>query len=448
MTTSAFTYSQPLAPRRQGVSVHFVVGTLWLWYWLSNSYVWIGDTIPFFDYYVVVALFLIYISLARPVQVIQFMTRPGIWLWVITVIVPAIMYFSLDRPSSFNYVELRTRITFLSIVGGTALVLNDPDGGRILRRAAGLALLMAILVNFSEIFVTNPYNRVTTGGRSAGFYGDANISAHAIGAILLLSVDITKQSRRGLVIVGFALLGILITLSRSGIAWGAVLGFGYLFFPRGRDTLPFGSRLAVAWAGLFAAVLIVSFAVIVLDFDTRESWRLRSMLTLDIRDDSSQGRIDRLLHGIEQMQRDLWTGRGPGESRSHDLVAHNTYVTVGYEYGLIGAAIFGGLIGWGWIKLLAHSWRRAATYGMLSTQLAFFSMFDHTMFSHPVIATILGIFLSNAALSDPEEEHDPGASERPPMPPHFEALLDPSGVQQANGPRPALQISGSKPAII
>ncbi len=435
MTTGSSARSRQLEAR------HSIIGVLWLVYWMTNSYDWIDDIIPFANYYFFTAIFLIYIAVARPTQIVTLLTRPGVWIWSITFIVPTVMYLSADHNSNFNYIAMRQRIVFFSIVASTALLFNDKNGGAMLRRAAGFALAMAIVVNLSEIFIANPYNRSTGGGRSAGFYADANISAHVICALLVLSVDITKQSVRGLLIAGASYVAVLLTFSRSGIVFATLLMFGYLFLPRGRGTLSTGVRITVLFSGLFLLGVIAIVAITIFDFDTRETWRLTSILTFDLTDASSQSRLEKLMFGIEQAGKYVWTGRGPGESVEYALAAHNSFVTIGYDYGIIGVVFYVGILSWGWVKTLTKGWKRAAAYGILATQFAFYSMFAHDVFITSAMALFFGVFISDAALTPVDE---PPEKPTAPPEPHFTSGRPLAPLASAPHPAPGGPLHGAR----
>ncbi|MAJ59750.1 MAG: hypothetical protein CBC48_07075, partial [bacterium TMED88] len=172
------------------LSLYHFVGMGWLVYWMTNSYRWIADVAPFFDFYVVTGAFLVYFAMVRPVQVINMISRPALWLVSLTALIPILLYLTAADRSIYTYLEIRTRIVMFALIAGSALVMADKDGPWLLRRAALISLSIAIFVNFAEYFIENPYNRSPTGSRSAGFYADPNIAGAAIGTLLLLALPI------------------------------------------------------------------------------------------------------------------------------------------------------------------------------------------------------------------------------------------------------------------
>ena len=396
------------APRvARRATLYEIIGVGWLVYWLTNSYIWMADLAPQLSFYVITALFLMYFSVVRPQQVLRFVLRPGVWFWSLTAIVPIVMYLTESRPSGYAYVAMRERIVYFGLVAGSGLVMADPDGPRMLRRAAGIALAVAIVVNFGEYFVHNPYNRTPGAVRSAGFYADANVAGAAIGTLLLLRLPITRQSTRSLLVVSLAYLAILATLSRSGMLFATVLAAAYLFVPRGPDTLRFGTRLTLGLGG-FAVVLLGGVAAFLFfGLDTAETWRLRSAFTLDVSDSSAQGRMELASFALQRALEHFWTGRGLGTAMEYGVYAHNTYLTLLYEYGVLGLFAFLFVIGTGLFKVLRYGHARAATYLWLALQTAYYSNFDHTIATNPVFAVMFASFLTNASLEAPAPARSP-----------------------------------------
>ncbi len=392
-------HAAPFATPRPvaGSTLLHIVGITWLVYWLTNSYVWMADVVPFLNFYVVTGAFLLYFSVARANQVIQFMLRPGIWLWSLTALIPLLLYVTATDSNQYAYFGARDRITFFSLVAGSGLVLADRDGPWMLRRAAGIALAIAVVVNFGEFFIHNPYNR-TEGARSAGFYGDPNICGAAIGTLLLLYLPVTKQSTRSLLVAGIAFIAIVATMSRSGMIFGAGLAGAYLFLPRGPGSLPMTNRILIGLGGLFALIFAGVLAFSVFDLNTEETWRIRSILTLDLADESTTGRLDAASFAYRRFEDYFWTGRGPGATQQFAVYAHNTYLTLGYDYGILGILLYVGFISLGFVKFFKYGWARSANYVLMAVQVAYYSNFAHDVHTNAVFAVMFASFLTNASL--------------------------------------------------
>mgnify|MGYP004260523999 CR=1 FL=1 len=93
--------------------------------------------------------------------------------------------------------------------------------------------------------------------------------------------------------------------------------------------------------------------------------------------------------------------RGPGAAREYHVSAHNTYITLGYDYGILGIIGYIILIGWGAFKVLRYGWHRTTTYFFLSFQVAYYSLFAHDVHANAVFAVMFASFLTNASLDEP-----------------------------------------------
>ncbi|MDG2049823.1 MAG: O-antigen ligase family protein [Myxococcota bacterium] len=381
---------------------HFV-GMGWLVYWMTNSYRWIADVAPFLDFYVVTGAFLTYFTMVRPTQVINMISRPALWLLSLTAIVPILLYFTASERSAYTYLEIRTRIVTFALIAGSALVMAHKDGPWLLRRSALISLFIAIFVNFAEHFIENPYNRTLAGTRSAGFYADPNVAGAAIGTLLLLGLPIRKQTMKSVMIASLAYVAILATLSRSGMLFATILIAAYIFLPRGPQSLPASTRAAVSFGGLGAALVMATAAIFLFNLKDLEVWRLTSAFTLDTSDASAQSRVDFAAFAFDRFLDYFWTGRGPGSAKEYHVSAHNTYITLGYDYGIIGILAYMALIGWGAFKVFRYGWNRTTTYFFLSFQVAYYSMFAHDVHENALFAVMFASFLTNASLDEPAQ---------------------------------------------
>ena len=413
MTTHAtFMHSESVEPR-QRVTSHFVIGVLWLTYWFTNSYLWIADTVPFLDYYVFTGFFLVYYIVFRPHRLLQFVMQPMLWVWLKITIVPVALYFGGDHPHQQHaWSDMRSRIVFFSSLGSMAFLLWDDDGPRVLRAAATISLGITLVTFFGELFVHNPYARAE--GRSAGFFGDSNMAGNTLLVLLVLSQDVRKQTVRSMTIVGITLLGVITTLSRSAMFLGVFIAATYLFLPQGRGTLRFGTRLAIAVAGILGITLALVAAVVFLDVDTREAWRVTSVLTFDTSDSSSRGRLDAFLFGLERFAEFFWGGRGPGAAQYYGVYAHNTYVTLGYNYGILAVVIYVALLSQGYLKVLRFGLQRSLSAVILTTLIAVYSLFDHTLHEGSITAVLFAVLMTNAIIS-PREDAEASSWSRAPV---------------------------------
>ena len=383
-------------------TTHFYVAVAWITYWLTNMSVLLADFVPFLSYYVMVVFFLMYYALMRPLQVLRFATNPLIWIWSISVLVPALIYFGGDTTPG-ALATVKGRVSYFSCLASVALVVWDRDGFRALQTAARISLGIAVTMCLGELFITNPY--ATAIGRSAGLYGDPNAAAAALAVLLLLSVDFQKQTPMSLAVVGVTLLAIFATLSRAGILFGVLLGGLYLFVPQGRETLGAGARMAIAIVGVFLALLVAVLAPFLVD--TSQAWRVTTLFTGEVTDTSATGRVDRFFFTLEKFLEYFWTGRGPGSTEYYGVSAHNTFLTVGYEYGVFGLLFYGLLVAHGFVITLRNGWRRAGIFAVLAFALVYFGMFSHTVHQRSYLTVVFVVFMTKAYLKPPGPRRTP-----------------------------------------
>ncbi|MBI3681361.1 MAG: O-antigen ligase family protein [Acidobacteria bacterium] len=138
-----------------------------------------------------------------------------------------------------------------------------------------------------------------------------------------------------------AILGCVLSASRSGLVTLAVC----LLFP----LLAFPARSARAIVG--AMVLSGLCLAVVTSFWSEVSTRRLSTITHELTAGDLNGRVDIWQHGIEAFFEHPFTGVGAGgfagavgARRSGELAAHNTFLGVLVEHGLVGLTIFLGVL--------------------------------------------------------------------------------------------------------
>ena len=385
----------------QSRSLHHTVGVIWLVYFLSGISIAVDNYIPIPSFYPIAGGILLYFAVARPLQVIEFVSKPIVWLWAATALGPLAIYFLGNYSNPFAWFSVVGRVNFFALLAGSGVLFMDPGGFRMLRSAARIALAVAVLTNFADLIWENPYNSSEELGRTAGFYSDANRAAASIGALLLLSVDISKQSIKGLVIAGFSILAIIGTQSRSGILFGGLLAVGYLFLPRGPGTLSAGARMGIGLAGVVSLVLIVLTASQALDIDGEQAWRIRSLITLDISDSSSQDRFDAVAFAVRGFVDNFWGGTGLGGSHYYGFAPHNAYLEIGLEYGIGGLLLYLFFIVHAGMKSLQFGLKRTQAQFLILLQLVYYGFFSHTVHGSPVAAVFFAAVIANTLVEQP-----------------------------------------------
>ncbi|MDG2334571.1 MAG: O-antigen ligase family protein [Myxococcota bacterium] len=374
----------------------------WFVYFLTGFYVVADDYLPIPSFYLVVGVFLLYFAMARPFQLAEVALKPIFWVWALTMLIPLLLYFSGGSANPFAWSSATLRTTIFAAFAGSAVLLSAPRGAETLRAAARIALATAVLLSFADLVFENPYNRSEETGRTSGLYADANTSAAAIGALLLLAVDVTKQSFKGLLVVGISVLAIISTQSRSGMIFAVFLLAAYLLLPRGPGTLPGFARFGVGLIGLVFIVGLVLITPLLIDIDTAEAWRLQSLLTLDFDDGSAQGRVVRFEFALSQFLDNFWSGKGIGAPRFYGIFSHNAFLETAVEYGVGGLLIYLFLIGNAFFRCFRFGIQKSWTPILITTQILYYSFFSHTIQQLPVYA----VFFAGILVGTFFEEHD------------------------------------------
>ena len=386
-----------------------LLGVLWLVYSFTEIYGLFAVTLGVNLFYPVIVLYLLYFAVARPVRVIQVILMPVSWFVALTALIPILMFFAGGGGTPFAWSSLVSRVSFFALFAGSAVVLLDPNGPEILRKSARISLYIAMAMNFGDLFFENPLNRAEGTGRVAGLYGDANNSAAALGTLLLLSLDFSKQSVRDLALLGLSLLAIVATQSRSGILFGGLIFLVYLVVPRGTGTFSGTGRLGLGFSALLALSLgaVVGFQLADLDFD--QIWRIRQLIFLDFEDTSTAGRLERTVYTTEKFLEYFWTGRGLGASRFYGLFPHNAFLEIGLEYGIGGVLVFIGLILYTVIKAFRLGIRQNIGIAVIAFQIAYYSMFSHNVHTLSLFAAFFSAVAVGAAFkqSEPVEQGVP-----------------------------------------
>ena len=381
--------------------LHHTIGIVWLVYFFSGISIAADNFIPIPSFYPIAGGVILYFAVARPLQVVEFVSRPIVWFWAVTALGPLAIYFLGNYSNPFAWFSVVGRVNFFALVAGSGVLFMDPGGRRLITSAARITLAIAVLTNFADLFLDNPYNSSEELGRTSGLYSDANRAAASIGALLLLSVEISKQSIKGLVVAGVSILAIVATQSRSGILFGGLLAAGYLFLPRGPGTLSAGARIGIGLVGVVLLVLSALTASQVLDFGYEQFWRIQSLFDLDISDSSSQDRFDAVAFAGRHFVENFWGGTGLGGSHYYGFSPHNAYLELGLEYGIGGLLLYIFFLVHAGMKSLQFGWRRTQTQLLILLQLVYYGFFSHTVHGSPIAAVFFAAVIVNVLVEEP-----------------------------------------------
>lgn len=401
--------------QRVGGRLHQIMAVSWLVMWLSNLMGFFSKLLSVNLYYPVIAVFLLYFAVSRPLDMARATLRPLMFAWAMTAVLPVAMY--LNAPShAFAYLSMRNRIVYFSVVAGTTVLLQDRNARITVRTAGLLALLIAIPLDLLELVVPNILS--TAPGRSAGLHINPNLAASALIIALLLAIDFSRHRRRDVILVFFTYLAVITTFSRSGMLFATFVVAAYIFLPKGVETLTGGQRISLL-AGGVAVIAIAAVAVLqLIDIDPAAYGRVQSILTSNYGDDSAQGRLEKARWALDQFLGNFWTGRGLGSPEYYALSTHNTFLAVAVEFGIAGLLLYVLLLFHGLFKVVMYGRQVAVNISLLALYLLFFSAFNHQVHNYATYAIGFSVLLTDALV----RKDDDRVSVTSPGAPRLDAL--------------------------
>jgi O-antigen ligase len=180
--------------------------------------------------------------------------------------------------------------------------------------------------------------------------------------------------------VAVSFVGVLVTFSRSGILFSTALTVAYILLPQGRGTMAGGQRSLVLVAGAILAAAGIAATLNFADLSESASSRLISILTSDYSDGSATGRLDAAIYGLEKFSENFWFGLGLGSTDIYHVNAHNSFIHIGVEYGIIGVLVYIAILVAGLLKIIEYGWRQAINLSLLAGYVFYASLFDHGVY--------------------------------------------------------------------
>jgi O-antigen ligase len=358
-------------------------------------------------YYVLMAVFLPYFVVFRIPQAGRLAARPAFWLWVLTAFVPVALVV-LGSPDPWAAETMKMRIIAFSVVAGTALVLEAPDAKRMLRVSALIVLTFAIPLFFVELIGGSIFS--VTEGRAAGLYGNANDAGAAILVSLLFVIDLRRPTTRGLLLAAAATAAVFATFSRSAILFAVAVFAAYALAPQAGAHIRRQQRALV-----LGLVAVVGVATVVwlsqnIDLSDEAAMRLQSLLTANVSDASSQGRVLKAEYAMDVARENFW-GHGPGFVEQRDIEPHNTYLYLAVDYGVPGVVLYLTILFAALRASLRAGLRRGANAIAITLLLIWSSFFTHYVAGASFFAVAFASLISGSLLEpSPSAAASAGAS--------------------------------------
>lgn len=311
-------------------------------------------------------------------------------------------WFFLSSQSDIAWQEVRWRVLTISQLLMFLVLFAHPDAARSARQAVVAGVLFGVALNIYELFVPLSFSRVL--GRSAGLYLDPNITAEALVIGMILSATVLPAWCRGpfILLTG---IGVFTTLSRGGmLAWAiAVMGFLLVGRVRLKDLLQsvsIGLLLVLVvllprWDQLLTT--LERTGAINKNMEERLAWITDPS---GVSDYSSWERKYLAKQAWEKIADHPFLGSGTGSAREEVVGAHNQYLSLMQDHGLLGAAIVPLLV-------LAVTWGArgesrgiAMVFGCIVMVLSFFT---HTFMYRANSLMLLALMAAMVSISRESE---------------------------------------------
>lgn len=251
--------------------------------------------------------------------------------------VPLLLMLVSDR--SFERGMYTSQVTYalVFIVSSVLALRADLDGSW----AAGAFVIVAVgaALNLYELFIEN---NVWSGapGRSAGLYGNPNISGEALlgYGVAFLTARTAKLSGVDLIITSLVFVGVFATFSRAGILATLVLLTAAVLVRIKREYM---TRILL---GLFFITLVgIGFAAYVIrnvDLSADSAKRVQSLLTEGGVGDYGSDRGVAASLALDVIAEDPVFGAGVHTIYEMAEGPHNMFLALMVDYGIFGLAVY------------------------------------------------------------------------------------------------------------
>ncbi len=408
-----------LYPECGGVQGGMSRPSLWAWLAAVNtflycSYVYLhyyetGQTAfkPLYWYVFTIAAMFAMLLLGRA-SLLKDLPRPLlVWLWAF--LVYSIFNFIYSSHSEMAMQALIYNVESAFLFAAFFLLLIQPGAMRMAQWALVLVTLLGTVLNVVDFF-TPAWSIVP--GRAAGLYGNPTISAKVLALAMVGAVPVLPARLRLLfcAVVG---IGIILTFSRAGwILWAlGVTGLsvtGFIKFRYKKITAVMVASLAgFLLYALLTGTLLTHLNSVGLDkFLTPDTLERMGGRGHSFGDESATSRAAIALQAWRAFQEAPWVGHGSGYTMEWGYIEpHNMYLAMAANGGLLGLALF--------LGLLYVIWRYSDPLGkVLCTLYAFSSLTSHNNLDQPAMIYMLALAMACGKLAGKDDKRPRKASMR------------------------------------
>ena len=345
---------------------------------------------PLYLYFFTITLALNYIVYRHSLMIQQ--RHRFVIAWINLYICNTTMCFIYSNQGEVEVQALVETVEICALIIAFLVLFQSKSADRLCRMALLLVVLISVPINFYD-FVFPAWSKVP--GRAAGLYANPTISGTMIVLAMAASVQIVPRHLR-LVYCCFAGLSVLVTFSRGPwlfweLAVGGLAWIGSIEFVR-KNYLTF----------LFTSILVTFVIVSILSGGFVVAFNatgLEKYLTPSTYDRLGGGgnafgdysTISRVLAAEEAwkvVENNPWMGKGLGVDRNWDIGAHNTFLRMAAEGGILRLLVF--------VCLIIILWKSADKNGKLLLVIYIAScLTSHDQMRDPALVIYLMLIYSS-----------------------------------------------------
>ena len=308
-------------------------------------------------------------------------------------VVPILLMLLSDR--SFDRGAYTSQISVVLIFVVASVLALRADLDRTLAIAAFVIVAVGAALNLYELFVENNVWSIAP-GRSAGFYGNPNVSGQALlgYGLVFLTARSAKLRIVDLILMALVVVGVFATFSRAGILASLVLLTAAALMRVSASTCRVSS--SVRWLISLLAFTFASYVVHNVDLSEDATVRIFSLIEAGGFGDYGEDRGTAASVALDAIDENPLFGAGVETIYEMPEGPHNMFLAMMVDYGIVGLIAYLVVI----IRLILiarHADRNlSGTVLFYVAWLVIFSFASHNLLGNTATIPLMGFALARA----------------------------------------------------
>jgi O-antigen ligase len=317
------------------------------------------------------------------------------WAVIFLAVASVSFIFSQHVPALEILIKYAEAMSLLVIF---VILFQDKRVARYAAMAMLVVVLASVVINYIDFVLgsATPFSNVP--GRAAGMYVNSNISGSALIFGMVLSVHVLPKRFRWFYCL-FVGTGIVLTFSRSSIMGWTIamiaLSWKNTFVLRRAPSIAIVTTLVIimsvmlvmgAWVGLFKAAGVGNY------LDRNAQARISGSF-FGQSDYSSMSRKYVAERAFQMFLEAPLLGHGLGatETVEYGVSAHNMYLRLGVDMGIVGVLML--------LVFLWLLWRANTNVsGIIAVVYAFTGLFTHNYFEQPALQLVIALTIAGTEI--------------------------------------------------